>query len=199
MSCACHRVIDLSSIFGCTENVPDLRVVVLVRDPRAVFHSRWSERISAWCRSAQCADPGTSCADLAEDVTAARQLMAEFPGRVTLLRYEDLSLDTAAAARRLVRALGLPWHAALEAYIRTHTRPPARARRPGPDPYGTVRDSAAAVVGWAASLSAANVSRVEAACSAPMGWLGYPRLPPRPRGATPPLQDILAPRPAWAL
>ena len=197
LSHQCHQ-----SFFSlCTENVPDLRVVVLVRDPRAVFHSRWSERISAWCRSAQCADPATSCADLAEDVTAARQLMAEFPGRVTLLRYEDLSLDTAAAARRLVRALGLPWHAALEAYIRTHTRPQARARgrRPAADPYGTVRDSAAAVVGWAASLSAANVSRVEAACSAPMSWLGYPRLPPRPRGDTPPLQDILAPRPAWAL
>ena len=47
-----------------------------------------------WCTGAPCADAATACADLADDVRAARKLEGEFPGRVVLLRYEDLSLVT---------------------------------------------------------------------------------------------------------
>ncbi len=73
------------------EGTPNLKAVVLVRDPRGVMTSR--ARMD-WCTGAPCADAATACADLADDVRAARKLEGEFPGRVVLLRYEDLSLVT---------------------------------------------------------------------------------------------------------
>ena len=57
-------------------------MIVLVRDPRAVFSSRWSGRIAEWCRNDHCSDPATACGDLMEDVEAARRLTAELPGKV---------------------------------------------------------------------------------------------------------------------
>ena len=96
--------------------LPNTKMIVLVRDPRAVFSSRWSDRISTWCRQEHCSDPTTSCQDLEDDVSAAKILMSTFPGRVILVRYEDLSLDTLSTTKKLFEFLDLPWHPKLQFY-----------------------------------------------------------------------------------
>ena len=53
-------------------------------------------------------DTSTWCRDLGSDVAAARRLAAEQPGRVVLLRYEDLIRDGARTMEDLSRFLGLP-------------------------------------------------------------------------------------------
>lgn len=69
---------------------PDLslKVIVLVRDPRGVMRSRNS---MSWCDQPTCNDVSSVCRDLNEDVNQAYKLAKLFPGRVLLLRYEDLS------------------------------------------------------------------------------------------------------------
>ena len=69
---------------------PDLslKVIVLVRDPRGVMRSRNS---MSWCESPVCNDVSKVCRDLNNDVNQAYKLAKQFPGRVLLLRYEDLS------------------------------------------------------------------------------------------------------------
>ena len=63
------------------ENLGGSKMIVLVRDPRAVFHSRWSDEISSWCNpQPHCSDPATSCQDILEDVLAAKNLIKKFPG-----------------------------------------------------------------------------------------------------------------------
>ena len=62
------------------ENLVGSKMIVLVRDPRAVFHSRWSDEISAWCKDPKCSDPETSCQDILEDVLAAKDMIKKFPG-----------------------------------------------------------------------------------------------------------------------
>lgn len=89
--------------------MPDLRVVALVRDPRAVvssvlqtpwgrsmFSSRWGERsyvavAERW---------------LAEE-ELVRELAAQFPDRCLVLRYEDVVSDPEAVRRTLARFLGV--------------------------------------------------------------------------------------------
>lgn len=65
-----------------------LKVIVLVRDPRGVMRSRNS---MSWCDQPTCNDVSSVCRDLNEDVNQAYKLAKLFPGRVLLLRYEDLS------------------------------------------------------------------------------------------------------------
>ena len=68
------------------ESLTNLKLVVLVRDPRAVFGSRRSGRISEWCHNKHCSDPAVSCQDLEDDIQHALTLKSLYPERVLLLR-----------------------------------------------------------------------------------------------------------------
>jgi len=190
------------------KQLPNTKMIILVRDPRAVFSSRWSDRISSWCRQEHCSDPSTSCQDLEDDVISAKMLMSTFPGRVTLIRYEDLSLNTLSTAKKLFEFLNLPWHMSLDRYILSHTRGDKYkktkikgrtfAKKPISDPYGTVRNSTAAVLSWSRSLSLTNITRVQDTCLSPMTSLGYKQVnisdPTQVR-----LEDILLLGNQWSL
>lgn len=63
-----------------------LQVVVLLRDPRAVFNSRWEESVATWCSDQHCSDPTVSCHDLEDDIIQAVRLRDQYEGRVLLLR-----------------------------------------------------------------------------------------------------------------
>ena len=160
------------------ETLTNLKILVLVRDPRAVFRSRWSDSISSWCRSQQCSDPETSCRDLEQDVDDTETLGDMFPGRVKLVRYEDISLNTVSALRSMLSFIGLPWQESLKRYIVSHTqREQVRRVRKKmvkvQDPYTTIRNSTAAVLSWTRSLSRDNVTMIQRVCSGPMSTLGY--------------------------
>ena len=148
----------------------NLKVIVLVRDPRAVFNSRRSEQISIWCLQKHCSDPRVSCQDLTSDIAAAQELQRLYPGRVRLVRYEDLSVDPERTVRKLLEFLELPWHEAITHYIATHT---ANEMTLVHDPYGTSRNSTAAVSAWRKSLGFLSVSQIQTACQDPMQELGY--------------------------
>eukprot|EP00092_Neocalanus_flemingeri_P031675 GFUD01034402.1.p1 GENE.GFUD01034402.1~~GFUD01034402.1.p1 ORF type:complete len:474 (-),score=87.09 GFUD01034402.1:110-1531(-) len=160
----------------------NLQVIVLVRDPRAVFNSRRSDRISSWCLQEHCSDPRVSCEDLSSDIRAAVELQRTFPGRVRLVRYEDLSLSPERTVRRLLEFLNLPWHEAIGHYIDTHTSADIKKQERNKetrkvtlvhDPYGTSRNSSAAVFAWRQSLDFQNVSQIQEVCREPMQELGY--------------------------
>ena len=54
-----------------------LKIIVLIRDPRGVIHSRSSME---WCTRKDCNDPFTVFKNLESDILAAYQLKKEFPG-----------------------------------------------------------------------------------------------------------------------
>ena len=158
---------------------PNLQILVLVRDPRAVFSSRWAESVSTWCRNDHCRDPETSCNDIMEDVISAKIIMEQFPGRVLLIRYEDLSLYTRSTAKKIFEFFNLPWVKSIENYISIHTKGVTRSKKErleSKDPYGTIRNSTASVMSWTKSLSHDNITLVQEKCSGLMSHLGYTRV-----------------------
>ena len=89
-----------------------------------ISSSRWSGRIAEWCLfQDHCSDPAIACGDLREDVEAAQSLSKQFPSKVKLVRYEDLSLNTLDTAREMFSFLNLPWHYSIQRYIASHTKP----------------------------------------------------------------------------
>ena len=80
----------------------DVRVVLLVRDPRGTMLSRRHGNVARWCTEPDCTDPGRVCRDLLEDHRAARRLVAEHPDRYRVVRYEDLALRPADQTRSLL-------------------------------------------------------------------------------------------------
>jgi hypothetical protein len=163
----------------------DLKVVVLVRDPRGVYNSRGSGQVSTWCKKDQCADPEVGCRDLLADVLAAEDLAARYPGSVTLVRYEDLSLMPEETTRGLLSFLDLPWVPAMTNYIDTHTskekvrmvrnRVTKKLER-RKDTYGTAKNSTATAFAWRGKLGLEHTLEIQASCREPMARLGYREL-----------------------
>ena len=61
-------------------NFPDLRIILLIRDPRGTIASRHHRD---WCpRSADCFDPGRLCMDMTEDYMVFQDLKKKYPGKV---------------------------------------------------------------------------------------------------------------------
>ena len=149
----------------------DLKVVMLVRDPRGVYNSRGSGPVSTWCKQDMCANPTVGCRDLTNDIDAAEDLAARYPGSVTLVRYEDLSLMPEKITRRLLDFLDLPWTEAMSHYIDTHTSPKKLARRK--DTYGTAKNSTATAFAWRQKLGLERTLEIQGECRGPMERLGY--------------------------
>ena len=155
----------------------NLRVVLLVRDPRGVYNSRGSGRVASWCKEKEeCADPTVGCRDLADDIVAAEDLAARYPGKVTLVRYEDLSLSPEQTSRHLLNFLDLPWTEAISNYIGTHTKVDkyvSRRREKALWAHLTVKNSTATAFAWRQELTLKRTLEIQRKCSRPMKRLGY--------------------------
>lgn len=160
----------------------DLKVVMLVRDPRGVYNSRGSGPVTTWCKQDMCANPTVGCRDLADDINAAEDLAARYPGSVTLVRYEDLSLMPEETTRHLLDFLDLPWTEAMSHYIDTHTskekmrmvrnRVTKKLER-RKDTYGTAKNSTATAFAWRQKLGLERTLEIQGECTGPMERLGY--------------------------
>ena len=161
----------------------DLRVVLLVRDPRGVYNSRGSGPVASWCKEKEeCADPTVGCRDLADDIVAAEGLTARYPGKVTLVRYEDLSLSPEQTSRHLLNFVDLPWTEAISNYIDTHTKVDwmrsrltnvSRQREKALSAHVTAKNSTATAFAWRQELTLARTLDIQRRCSGPMRRLGY--------------------------
>ena len=162
--------------------------------------------MAEWCRNDHCSDPATACGDLMEDVEAAQSLASEFPDKVRLVRYEDLSLDTLNTVKKILSFLKLPWHSSVQTYIASHTKPVPTPRKvrgkisssSASDPYSTVRNSTATVMSWVEKMSSSNVTSVQDSCSSPMKALGYKPLDSSNKASVQ-LEDILVTGDKWRL
>jgi len=136
---------------------PELQIVQLIRDPRAIYNSR---RVFGWCVvSSSCWKPENICNDLRLDLRASALLSATYPGRYTLLRHEDLSRDPFGTTRNLLEVLGLREDsAAIQQFLKAHTS--AAVNEVGE----LTRNSSETTVEWLAEMTWENVNEVQKYC-----------------------------------
>jgi len=108
-----------------------LKIVYLVRDPRAIHASR--QQIG-WCKKIpECREVKTLCQGLVDDFNSAVDLQAQYPHRVKIIRYEDLMSDLDGQIPRFLSSLGLPMQASVKSFIYRNTSPSEiRGKRQGP-------------------------------------------------------------------
>ncbi|CAN0426321.1 unnamed protein product [Lampetra planeri] len=160
----------------------DLKIVHLVRDPRAVLASRmltFTETFKAWKiwnatgRMPYRLDAGQITATCDDFVRSARTGMSRprwLRGRYLLVRYEDLARDPLGKAADIYRFAGIPMGKAVTGWVMSNTRGDNQLGR---YKYSTSRDSAAAAEGWRLSLSYDIARYVQEACNDTLAQLGY--------------------------
>ncbi|XP_063610766.1 carbohydrate sulfotransferase 6-like [Penaeus indicus] len=83
----------------------DVKLIYLVRDPRAVFSSRAKV---AWCSTPTCKDVKTVCSLLEDDLLEASLLQEDYPTRFHFILYDRFCQTPLAALQKLMGFLGLP-------------------------------------------------------------------------------------------
>ena len=161
-----------------------LQVIYLVRDPRAVINSRRST--VGWCKetSSDCYLPETLCQDMEDDLQSARKLQQLFPGKVHILRYEDMAGDPFNQTEKLLNTLGLDYHHNMKAFLEQHTTQEIDR------PWTTSRDSKKRLMYWTEKFSWPGVDEVQQVCASAMSSHGY-KLVTTLQNLT--LNDVLSP------
>ncbi|TRY79812.1 hypothetical protein TCAL_11202 [Tigriopus californicus] len=150
----------------------NLKIVVLLRDPRGIMKSRYDVK---WCQD-ECLDEAELCRNLESNLNEAQLLAQTHPDQVYLLRYEDLCLMPEKHVVSLFQFLGQPVSQVIKKYTVFHMS------TQDSDQYGTRRKAKNQAFLWTKEMSISDIRRVEGRCQNFMTKAGYVAFPHDPQG-----------------
>ena len=140
----------------------EIKVVHLVRDPRAVLSSR---AVVGWEK--ETLQAARLCHQMLGDMALAKSLP---PERYTLVRYEDLADNTEEIVKSLYARLGLHWTEEIRRSVISHTEAsPSQDMKPG----STYRSASFSPESWKEKLSVEEVQAIEGECQEMMQRADY--------------------------
>ncbi|KAL1462547.1 hypothetical protein WDU94_014375 [Cyamophila willieti] len=143
----------------------NLRVLLLIRDPRGILQSR---KHRVWCPgNPDCTEPSRLCADMVSDYSAAIKFSKKYKNRFKVMRYEDISLDPYSSVSELFSFFGLDLHPNVIDFLDTHTKVNIGGVS------STYRDSKAAPFHWRNDLSFEEVAQIQSSCKSALKLWGY--------------------------
>ncbi|XP_041652424.1 carbohydrate sulfotransferase 1 [Cheilinus undulatus] len=180
------RVPEVADLRTLTEDPRlDLKILHLVRDPRAVLASRmmaFSDQFRAWKmwnatgrqpRYVDLSQITSTCKDMSASAETGLQRPAWLRGRYMLLRYEDLASNPKDKAAEIFRFVGLERDRRVDQWISKNTNRDASSPSEWNYRYSTTRDSRAAAESWRLQLSFDIARTVQNLCNHTLALLGY--------------------------
>ncbi|KAM9754438.1 carbohydrate sulfotransferase 1 [Menidia menidia] len=163
----------------------DLKIIHLVRDPRAILASRmiaFSDQFRAWKiwnatgrqpRYVDLTQITSTCKDMAASAGTGLQKPSWLHRRYLLVRYEDLAFSPQVKASEIYRFVGLEMHNRVRTWIAKNTNSNASSPSEWNYRYSTTRDSRAAAENWRLRLGFDIVRTVQNLCNDTLALLGY--------------------------
>ena len=156
------------------QNGYDVRLIHLVRDPRAVIYSRMNS--VTWMK--------TNYSDckfrlyvhgLCDPIERNIRMGLYYPppwlkNRFKVVRYEDLAVNTVSISRELYRFAGFDWSRSVDKWISAHDRPPSNSKEK--NAYSLYRNASNVLDKWKNAPDYLTRA-VEDVCSDLMDMLGY--------------------------
>lgn len=151
------------------EMAPSVRVVHLVRDPRAMYASR--SRLD-WCRNDEhCGSAAALCSQMRSDLDAFGELGRHLPSNRTYqIRFEDLAADPLNETRRLFTRLGLEFSPSVSEYVGNHTTATGAKTK---DAFSTWRNAKEVADRWRYRLPRGTIRTIQTTCNDVLLRLGY--------------------------
>lgn len=143
----------------------DVKVILQVRDPRAVYLSR--KTLEGCSYHPHCHSIEQYCKFLVDDHGDVQRLLVKYASRIRILRYEEFARDPFKGAEQLFSFLKLPYTKEITDFLTSHT-----AHDEG-DVFSTYRDSKSTVTHWIKDLNASEMVYVEKFCKKAMKLWGY--------------------------
>ena len=166
----------ISSVKALLESYPRLKIIVLVRDPRAVLNSRWTG-FTGWCGGKpHCKEVSSFCNEFTNDISGTVNLINEGTQNIKIVRYEDLVSNRTNIVTQTLKALGVSitfervqnFFNGFESdkkYLYNAVRTGIISYRRKPEKVATK---------WVSKLPESVVDIIQKRCEEPMKLLGYP-------------------------
>ncbi|XP_039987994.1 carbohydrate sulfotransferase 1 isoform X2 [Xiphias gladius] len=180
------RVPEVGDLRTLTEDPRlDLKIIHLVRDPRAILASRmmaFSDQFRAWKiwnatgrqpRYVDLSQITSTCKDIVASAETGLQKPAWLRGRYLLVRYEDLAFNPKDKATDIYRFVGLKMEDSVQMWIAKNTNSNVSSLSDWNYRYSTTRDSRATAESWRLRLSFEIVRTVQNLCNDTLALLGY--------------------------
>ena len=157
------------------QNGYDVRLILLVRDPRAVIYSQINS--VKWIKgSYRNSHFRSNVQNLCDTIEKNIRLGLLYPppwlkDRVKVVRYEDLAVNTVGIARELYRFAGFDWSRSIDEWISAHERPPTNSDRSA---YSLYRNASDVIDKWK-NAPEELIRVIEDVCSDLMDVVGYDR------------------------
>lgn len=147
---------------------PELKVILLIRDPRGILNSR--RKVRGFPATPQAVKK--ICAIQRRDWLTAQKLLSEFLNNIKIVKYENLARDTMGTMEDLYKFIGLSPSQRITKWISKSTREPP----PVIDLYSrwnTQRNSSAVVGSWREELPSISKAYFDQYCEDTLQLLGY--------------------------
>ena len=99
------------------EEIPGLKIIHLVRDPRATLTSQSRFGMCNQKYGGQFGCTEKVCSKVEDNIREEKSIAREYPGRIQTLMYEDLASNPIETSKKLFKFIGTTFSKAAEEYI----------------------------------------------------------------------------------
>ncbi|XP_075061501.1 carbohydrate sulfotransferase 1-like [Mixophyes fleayi] len=175
------RIPDINNLRALAEDPRlNLKIIHLVRDPRAVLASRIAtfsdyRPFQIWNSSGKKPQKvdmeliGNTCIDYSTSVETGFSRPPWLKGKYMLVRYEDIAMDPVKKANEIYNFVGLEWKKSLSMWIEQNTKNVTTYY----NKFTTKRDSSKTAENWRLHLNFNIVQAVQQICNKTLSQLGY--------------------------
>ncbi|KAF7490204.1 Carbohydrate sulfotransferase 1 [Sarcoptes scabiei] len=152
--------------------IENLKIIYLVRDPRGIYNSR---KTMDWCNNDDCRNLTNICSEIREDLNEFERIKSKLKNDLILLRYEDISKDPSKQSERLFSEINVEFSPRIRQFLRTHTKSYKETKKDEKkNPYSTYRaDSGVTATQWTKELNSSEIDFARTVCKDVLERLNY--------------------------
>ncbi|XP_052790539.1 carbohydrate sulfotransferase 5-like [Mya arenaria] len=161
--------IPLDLIESVFEEYPNLQVIHLLRDPRAVLRSQVKVKKITWAQIPQKARE--HCTRISDDLASTFTMHNQYPDRVKILLYERLAENPLDVSSKMYTFINKPMYKTLVKYIEKITKQRASAASGS---FGVLSvNSTRTAYSWRDELNITSIQTIDTYCGEIYSKLGY--------------------------
>ena len=160
--------INMSLVKPLLAEIPNLKVIHLVRDPRGIIHSRGKKK-NKWMTMGTDTHSKALCKEMSQDVVDAFDLQTKYPFQIDTFSYEMIASKPVEMTKYLYKFLNMPYDDSVEVWLNKSVR-----ASDDNGYFGAQRkNSEDASTQWRKEMSFTEAITVQKNCARVLSLLGY--------------------------